>query len=242
MNNRLKSLKYEVRERLSTSAMGVKLLAVFGSWGHARVRRDSRVCIEAYPRSANTYSIAAFRISQNDFDSHIGRHSHMAGQVKLALHYGVPVAVIIREPLAAAASLKVFSPFLSARQCLCSYIRFYEALLPLKSSVPCLQFEDVIDDYNVVLESFNEIFGTQLAPFIKDASTEAACFELVEEMDKTVNQSDTISATQVARPNEDRRVLNQQAKEEMLKPEYAPLRARAEKVYRAMLAKEDSCV
>ena len=233
--NFLRSIKHECREKLSTSALGVKLLAIFGSWGHARVRQDSRVCIEAYPRSANTFSIAAFRISQDDFSCHIGRHSHMAGQVKLALQYGVPVAVIIREPLAAAASLKVFAPYLTTRQCLKDYIRFYQALDPIRDKFVCLKFEDVIADYNVVLQGLSEKFGVDYNNYCRDEVTEAACFSLVGEMDKKVNKSDTITATQVARPNEDRRALNDLAKKKMLSPQYERLRAKAEAVYKSYM-------
>ena len=183
--------RFNIREALGEGERGAALLARLGGWGEGLVRSDSRVCIEGYPRSANTYAVAAFRVSQNDFDSHLGRHSHLAGNVRRALRLKVPVLVLIREPRDAISSLKVFSPHLRLEQCLKAYVRFYETLRPLKEHFVTAEFQEVTDKFDAVLARVSSHYGMDLAPLGSRPETLNRCFRLVEEMDRRVNKKDT---------------------------------------------------
>ncbi|MGJ8655524.1 MAG: hypothetical protein ACSHX6_03660 [Akkermansiaceae bacterium] len=230
-----KSVKHSVREYFSHSATGVKFLSWFGSWRSGLVKRDSRICIEAYPRSANTYSVAAFKISQDDMGSHIARHSHMAGQVKLALNYEIPCLVVIREPLAAASSLAVFAPYLSVKQCLKSYIQFYQSIWADRDRFVCVKFETVVESYDQIIQQLNKKYSLDLKGFESNDEMEKSCFELVEEMDRIYSKSEEITPTKVARPNEDRTKLNEVAKQELKQEKYKNLLFEAQELYEKYL-------
>ena len=60
-------------------------------------RRDSALVIEGFPRSGNTFSVAAFQIA-NGQDLHVGRHLHGAPHVLRAVRLGLPTVVLIRRP------------------------------------------------------------------------------------------------------------------------------------------------
>lgn len=61
------------------------------------VNEDTDIVIEGYPRSANTFAVAAFEIAQGK-PSKIARHTHAIAQLKRAAALKLPTLVIIREP------------------------------------------------------------------------------------------------------------------------------------------------
>ena len=228
-------LKFRVRNRLGCHPAGMVALSKFGSWTDCVVRRDSVVCIEGYPRCANTYSVAAFRISQDDFTSHIGRHTHLAGNVLRALDFGIPTLVLIREPRSAVSSLKIFDPDQSLEACLQAYIRFYSSLLDHRHRFVTAEFQEVTGAFDKVLGRLTAATGKEFRPFENDEPTKEACFRLVEEMDRRVNHKDTVTETQVARPSEVRKALRVEVEEQLGRSDLRPLVEEAGRIYEAFL-------
>ena len=231
----LKRFKHEIRETHGSSSRGVGLVSHFAHWKEVLVRPDSAICIEGYPRSANTYSVAAMLVSQPEFDGHIGRHTHLSGQVLRAVQFGVPTLVIIRKPLAAAASLRVFAPWMSAKQCLQDYQRFYSGIAAAREGYVLVRFEDITRDYNIAIDALNDRFDLSLAPFDGTEETVRRCFAMVEDMDRVFNRSAKVSEDRVGRPSEAREALKERAREEIDSPVLKPLRERCEAVHRELL-------
>ena len=65
----------------------------------------TRICIEGYPRSANTFAGRLFHLAN---PVPIAHHTHLINNVKLALGYGIPVLILIRDPADAIASACIY--------------------------------------------------------------------------------------------------------------------------------------
>ena len=99
---------------------------------------DADVCIEAYPRSGNTFLVALVQMWNPKLK--ITHHSHLASNIKYSLKRGIPVAVLIRPPLDAVASAMVWDGKIRAWVGLLGYISFYSSLRLLYSKVTLLDF------------------------------------------------------------------------------------------------------
>lgn len=60
------------------------------------VNEDTDIVIEGYPRSANTFAVAAFEITQGK-PVKIARHTHAVAQLKRATRLKKPTLVIINQ-------------------------------------------------------------------------------------------------------------------------------------------------
>jgi len=154
-------IKFQVRELFGHNKSGIRILAKWSGWRSLLVHRDSKVCIEGFPRSANTYAVIAFQVAQGDPGYHMAHHSHLAGNVLLAVDYEVPCAVLVRAPEEAALSFKLYSPYLSMGQCLRAYSRFHRALLPVCGKVVVVRFEEIVSDFNVMIDRMNTKYQCQ---------------------------------------------------------------------------------
>jgi hypothetical protein len=142
----------------------------------ARLRRHGvlvtapgvEVLIEGYPRSANSFAVAAFARAQGWPGSGGGRiahHTHAPAHVLEAVRRGIPSIVLIRDPADAVLEFLLVKPDLTPRQGLRGYIRFYEPLLPHRSGFVVGPFEEVTTDLGGVIARLNARFGTSFAPF-----------------------------------------------------------------------------
>ena len=68
-------------------------------------RKNSDLCVEAYPSSANSFLCRLIRYSIKNLK--IGQHTHTIANIKIALKYNIPVVTIIRDPLDAISSRAV---------------------------------------------------------------------------------------------------------------------------------------
>ena len=157
----------------------------------ARLRRHGvlvaapgvEVLIEGYPRSANSFAVAAFARAQGWPGSGGGRiahHTHAPAHVLEAVRRGIPSIVLIRDPADAVLEFLLVKPDLTPRQGLRGYIRFYEPLLPHRSGFVIGPFEEVTTDLGRVIVRLNARFGTSFAPFEHTSGHER---EVFEEMD-----------------------------------------------------------
>lgn len=172
--------KFSLREQLGSRATLIPWLARGSKWELGAVREDSTVCIEAFPRSANTFAVAAFKLAGND--GHIARHSHLAGQVLRAIELGVPSLVLVREPVGSVLSLKIRRPALGFAQMLKSYDRFYRLLEPKRAQFTVARFEEVTSDFGAVMSRMNDERGSKFSIFQHDEAGKAAVFEEIEAM------------------------------------------------------------
>ncbi len=136
--------------QLSTIARGVSPKVYLAQEG------VTRICIEGYPRSGNTFAVLMFHRAN---DVHIAHHTHCTGNVARALRYGIPALVLIREPVDAITS----SVFALGRKSVDGevyrYLVFYRWVESRIDSIALAKFETVITDFNRVIDQVNAKYG-----------------------------------------------------------------------------------
>jgi hypothetical protein len=141
---------------------------------------ETELVIEAYPRSANTFSTVAFQISQPR-PVRLAHHLHAPAQIVAAARRKVPVMVPVRHPRDCAISVAIRSPSVTLRQALVAYRHFHEAILPYRDACQVALFEDVIADFGSVVEGVNARFGTAFTPFEHTPQNVARVYALIDE-------------------------------------------------------------
>jgi hypothetical protein len=122
------------------------------------------VTIEGFPRSANSFAVAAFRMPQGR-PLEIAHHTHAAAQVLESVRRGLPTMVLVREPDDAVVATMQYRPFLTPHATFRGYARFHRAVLRVADGFIVAPFDDVIADFGAVMRRVNERFGTSFVPF-----------------------------------------------------------------------------
>lgn len=120
---------------------------------------STRIVIEGYPRSANSYAVRAFLLANGD-DTPLAHHLHSPVNIEEGVARALPVVLLVRAPVDATASLLLRAPAMPPRVAVERYIRFHRRLLPLLGSVVVAPYEVVISDFGAVVDEVNRRFGT----------------------------------------------------------------------------------
>jgi len=235
----------------------------FARWkyrGHSPevLSSETELVIDGYFRSANTFSVHAFQLSQEK-PVRLAHHLHAPAQLKVAARRGVPVLLLLRKPEGAILSELLYDN-VALPDALDAYTRFYTSLLPYLDSFVIGEFEQVTNDFGSVIRQLNARFGTSFTEFKHTDETARECFDLMNyrgTLSEIVYgfESGVISAEELRRqlpelarqpqeerfrqawiPSEDRARLKPALREQYLDPSRAEGRARAESVYRQVLA------
>jgi len=169
------------------------------------VTRHTRITIEGYPRSANTYAVYAFKhVNQMQWNE-IAHHLHVQAQIIRSIKYKIPVILLIRHPLEAVRSLVVRHDFIPVDEALEDYYRFYNDLYPLKDGFVVANFEMVTRDCGEIIRQVNKKFssGFNIYPE-KDDDMNAA---VLNEIDIRNRQMDKGKVTHLYRPDKDKEAL-----------------------------------
>jgi hypothetical protein len=193
------------------------------------VRKGTEIVIEGYPRSGNTFAQIAFRLVQPR-SVEIAHHLHMPAQVLWAVQHDIPAIVLIREPVDAVVSLVIG---LYGEECIAmafrNYLRVYRPLLPVRDRVVICRFQELVSDFEPVVNRVNAKWGTSFVPFEHSAANVRRCFEQIEQADLEDRSAVSLLETTVARPSTVRVPLAAE-----LRPKVArhPLREKAEELYK----------
>lgn len=139
------------------------------------VTNRTEIVIEGFPRSGNSFAVAAFRAAQSR-TVEIATHLHAPAQIVSAARKSIPVLVVIRNPVDAVISLRALdieshslglSPLFnwSSGQLLRNYIRFYTSIIPHKDKYVLGLFEEVTKDFGSVVRKINQRFNTNFSIF-----------------------------------------------------------------------------
>src|SRR5204862_776059 len=88
---------------------------------------DTELVIEGYPRSGNTFAVAALQFAQTRV-LRIARHTHSPAQVMEAVRRRLPTLVLVRAPRDAAVSLVIREPAVTLERALKRYERYHRRL------------------------------------------------------------------------------------------------------------------
>ena len=144
------------------------------------VTKKTDICIEGFPRSANSFSVQAFRYAQPE-SVRVAHHTHVPANAMRACEWQIPTVILIRSPADAIVSRValakevrmtehgVESPQqrISFSTWIHSWRSFYRALVPYRDRQQLLvaPFAAVIQDMGRVIEHVNAHFGTSFVPF-----------------------------------------------------------------------------
>lgn len=168
-----------------------------------KVSPDKDICIEGFPRSANSFFSVAFRLYNPTTKA--AHHMHAPLQVIKALEYDIPCVVLIRNPLDAIASVLVVDQTLSTRFAIQSYINFYESIWPLRKAIIVSDFQETTQSPHRVIERVNQRYGTsfKMAPITPEIRDKI--FDELKETRKELNQPKHL----VAAPTDEKAQIKQ---------------------------------
>jgi hypothetical protein len=198
--------------------------------------RQTEIVIEGYPRSGNTFAVAAFLFSQGR-DVQIARHLHAPAQVIAAVKHCVPTIVLIREPADAVISMVIRHPQISLTQALLEYITFYEPLYALRHAYVLATFEQVTHRFGDIIQQVNHLYETRFNLFEHTPDNVEKVFAIVEKMDKENTGQTEVAEEKVARPSQERKQKKDVLLENLNHPEVKPILQKAENVYQCFLEK-----
>lgn len=139
----------------------------------------TELVIDGYTRSATTFAVYAFQLSQ-DRPVRLAHHLHAPAQLIEAARRGTPALALIREPRGAILSQLTREPGVALQDALVAYSRFYERLLPYRGRLVTGEFEQVTHDFGTVVRELNQRFGTAFGPFTHSHTNVRECLELCE--------------------------------------------------------------
>lgn len=190
--------------------------------------------IEGFPRSGNTFSVAAFQIA-NGRQPHLGRHLHGAPHLLRAKRLGIPAIALVRAPEDAVPSYLIRREGLHAEDALVEYLDFYRTAWPARDSFVVGLFDDVTSDFGTVIDRVNQRFGTSFARYVASPANEAAAFALVEEMNRLECRGEVVES-QVGRPSAERDERKNEIAASLERPRAARLLRQAHDLYRQYVA------
>lgn len=125
------------------------------------VHNGTQLCIEGFPRSANSFAFNVVRIANPEM-SHIARHIHTLGQIAISTKKKIPTLLVIRDPQSTISSLiKGYSPG-DASCLLRAYIVYYKGILRWCNDVIVSDFDKTTLHLDFVLEKLNARYGMKL--------------------------------------------------------------------------------
>jgi hypothetical protein len=193
-------------------------------------RKDTAIVIDGFLRSGNTFSVAAFAIS-NGRHLHVGRHLHGAPHLLRAVRLGLPTVALIREPRDAVASYLVRRPTLNADDAVLEYLDFYRTAWRVRRGFVVGLFDQVVSDFGAVIDEVNNRFGTSFLPYEASSENQQAAFAVVEEMNRLECRGEVVE-THVGRPSEQRDERKSEIRALMDRPRTKALLLQADDLYR----------
>jgi hypothetical protein len=201
----LLKLKHWIRIALGPYPRLFFPLARFKEGHRAAVGKDTELVIEGFPRSGNSFAVNAFQMAQPRL-VRLAHHIHAPAQVILAARRGLPILVLVREPVAAVSSLVIRHPYISMRMALHEYIRFYETIAPYRDKFVVGLFGQVTNDYGEVIKRINQRFSTGFASFEHNEANVQKSFGLIEQQNRQKNNG-ALAELRIARPSPAREKL-----------------------------------
>jgi len=163
------------------------------------VTRKTVLVLEGYPRSANSYALAALLHANGPLE--VAHHLHSPLSVEMGVRHGLPIAVMLRRPVDAVASVLQTDEGFSAKRELRRYVSFYRRVEPLASAIVIAPFEIVVADFGRIIELVNEKFGTSFKMYLGTDEDQIAVHAMVDQMDGRQSLDGQPREAMVSRPS-----------------------------------------
>jgi hypothetical protein len=201
-----------------------------------RVRHDTDLVIEGFPRSGNTFAQVAFEMAQPR-PVNLAHHLHVPAQLIRAERLGIPRIVLLRMPVDAVVSLLIRHPSTPVGDALKTYAWFYRTVDAKLTSYVLAPFETVTTDLGGIVDQVNDRFGTSFVRFEHNQELLDAVFEEIDRVNRVRGSG---LESQVARPSGARGGLQAYYRNIVMSRRYLPLLAVAQEVYRALMTQVEA--
>lgn len=209
--------------------------------GHGEVvSRDTDIVIEAFPRCASSFAVAAFRLAQEPRAVRVAHHTHAPAQVIAAVRMGIPALVLIREPEDAVLSLLIRTPDRTVGAATRGYLRFYEPLLPHRAGFVVGTFAEVVGSFGAVVRRVNRRFGTRFGEFEHTEANVARVNREIEEDYRSRASDDDELERIIPRPSDVRERMKEELRAAYRAEATRSLRERAGAVYELLARDPDA--
>jgi len=196
------------------------------------VSNDTEIVIEGYPRSANTFAVAAFIYAQKK-EVKVARHTHAPAQIMLGVKANTPVILLIRKPVDAVVSLVIRDCTISLVAALKMYIWYHKSILDIKDKCVVADFYDVTENFSNIIDMVNTKYNKNFLNFTHDKCSENNIFKLVEEMER-MDSGGELRESHVARPSESRNSIKQEIVHQLQLPANSKLLSECNSLYEQM--------
>jgi hypothetical protein len=195
-----------------------------------KIRDDTQIVIEGFPRSGNTFAFFALKHAEHQAgrEVNIASHVHTPSQVRLAVTERFPTMVVIRNPLDTVTSLLIAAPHVRFESALREYVHHHREILPWRERFVVASFPEVTTDFGAVTRLVNERFGTSFALFDPTDENTDAVFEAIDENHRVLHGG---TENVVPRPSALRKAEKDWLVEQLLAPRFAGLMDEANAVY-----------
>ncbi len=110
---------------------------------------ETELVIDGFPGSGNSFVASSLRDVLGD-ETDVVSHFHHTVQLKRAIAFGVPAVVVVRQPLAAASSLKSKQPDLWDAVILLRWIVYHRYVARHQDRLDVFLFDEVVADVDVI--------------------------------------------------------------------------------------------
>lgn len=201
------------------------------------VDTDTEIVLEGFPRCGNTFALVAFEMAQ-DRDVRIAHHLHAPAQIIEGVRLGLPVVLLIRDPIDAVSSFVIRHPDLTVKAGLRAYTSFYRHVLPCRDDIVIAPFDRVISDFGTIIDAVNQRFGTRFGRFEHTPENVETVFRILnqkEQVDVSRRSAGAESGDTIARPPDQRDAAKERLRSRFETPDVWPLLQKARSVYRDLL-------
>jgi hypothetical protein len=179
-----------------------------GEYGGRLIDKSTEIIIDGFPRSANSFAVKAFNLAQKN-SVIVANHRHDPGQIITAIQKNIPAIVLVREPKNAVASLIIRNNPINytdryTKELFKKYLRYYLPIIPYLDKIIVANFETVITDFNLVINSVNSKFETNFNAFLHNEENVNQCFKMIEDLSRKYEGKGNIRETSISRPSEHR--------------------------------------
>ncbi len=209
----------------------------------ARLRRygeplDNRteLVIEGFPRSGNSFAVAAFRRAQGR-PVRVAHHLHAPGHAIAAIRKNVPTLVVVRDPDDAVPEFAASKPNIPVGEILRGYVRFYESLVPYGTRFVVGAFEEVLSDFPSVIRRINRRFSTSFQEFqATEEALRAAHADVERDYQRRQGSAPAILGTTRGTSGDQSAGLGARLRSEYARSGLGSLRSKAKRLYDELLA------
>jgi len=169
------------------------------------VRRNStKIVIEAFPRSSNSFAVRLFQQCNPEIGYHeISHHSHNYSNVYQAVRYGIPALVIVRNPIDAIASNMVAYGDQSEEMLqilVKKYVDFYKGVEASREHIVLASFDDVVEGrFKETTRRLNQRFGTAFNENFDEKEMAERARQVILERSPNRHQSSRVPIPNAAR-------------------------------------------